>query len=56
LAELQFTPPALTTTLTLTGLGAQITPYGGSVENLQCGLIMVTPVTAKKLLPASDGS
>lgn len=55
-AELQFTPPALTTTLTLTGVGAQITPYGGSVENLQCGQIMVTPVTSRKLLPATVGS
>lgn len=55
-AELQFTPPGLASSLKLSGAGAQITPYGGDVENLQCGEIQVTPVTAAKLLPASDGS
>ncbi|MFZ0995915.1 MAG: DUF4232 domain-containing protein [Candidatus Dormiibacterota bacterium] len=53
-AELQLTPPGLTTALTLTGVGAQIAPYGTS--SVPCGLLMVTPVTATKLLPASDGS
>lgn len=55
-SELQFTPPGLTTSLTITGTGAQVTPYGGSVENLQCGQIMVTPVTGRKLLPATVGT
>jgi len=53
-AELELTPPGLTTALTLTGVGAQIAPYGTS--SMPCGLLMVTPVTATKLLPASDGS
>jgi hypothetical protein len=53
-AELRLTPPGLTTAMTLAGVGAQIAPYGTS--SMPCGLLMVTPVTARKLLPASDGS
>ncbi|HLI31782.1 MAG TPA: DUF4232 domain-containing protein [Solirubrobacteraceae bacterium] len=50
--RLRFTPPQLKGTITLAGKGARITPYGGSVEHLQCGDVMLTPVSAKRLLPA----
>ncbi|MGA2805745.1 MAG: DUF4232 domain-containing protein [Acidimicrobiales bacterium] len=47
-AALRFTLPQSTGTLTLHGAHARITPYGGSTEHLQCGIVHVTPVTATR--------
>lgn len=48
--ELSFTPPNVSGSLTLTGKGAQIEPYGGSIPHLHCGDVMITPVSAKPLI------
>jgi hypothetical protein len=45
---LKFTPPQDTGTVTLHGSHAQITPYGGTTQHLKCGIVHVTPVTAKR--------
>jgi hypothetical protein len=45
-AALRFTLPQSTGTLMLRGAHARITPYGGSTEHLQCGIVHVTAVTA----------
>ena len=47
-AALKFTPPQDTGTVTLHGSHAQITPYGGTTQHLKCGIVHVTPVTAKR--------
>jgi hypothetical protein len=47
-AALRFTPPQNTGTVTLHGSHAKITPFGGSTEHLKCGILHVTPVTAKR--------
>jgi hypothetical protein len=47
-AALRFTPPQAVGTLTLEGAHAQITPYGGTIEHLKCGIVHITPVTAKR--------
>ena len=44
---LRFTPPQDIRTLTLRGSHAHIAPYGGTTPHLTCGIIRVTPVTAK---------
>jgi len=41
-------PPQRTRAVVLSGNGAHIAPYGGTIEHLRCGLIGVTPVTAKR--------
>ena len=46
-AALRFTPPQDIRTLTLYGSHAHIAPYGGTTSHLTCGIIHVTPVTAK---------
>jgi hypothetical protein len=46
-AKVRFTPPGVTGTVTLSGQHARISPYGGTIEHLHCGLVQVTPVTAK---------
>jgi hypothetical protein len=46
-AALKFTPPQDIRTLTLYGSRAHIAPYGGTTLHLKCGIIHVTPVTAK---------
>lgn len=48
-ARLSLRPPQLTGTLTLSGKAAQIAPYGGSTIYLQCGKVMLTPVSARPL-------
>jgi len=45
---LKFTPPQETATVTLKGSRAQIQPYGGTTKHLKCGIVQVTPVTAKR--------
>lgn len=47
-AALKFTPPQDTGTVTLHGSAAQIAPYGGTTQHLDCGIVHVTPVTAKR--------
>jgi hypothetical protein len=47
-AALKFTPPQDAGSITLHGAHAQIKPYGGTTEHLKCGIIHVTPVTAKR--------
>ena len=47
-AALKFTPPQAAGSITLHGSHAQIKPYGGTTEHLKCGIIHVTPVTAKR--------
>ena len=47
-AALKFTLPQGTGTLLLLGAHAQITPYGGTTQHLTCGIVHVTPVTAKR--------
>ncbi len=44
---LRFTAPQDIRTLTLYGSHAHIAPYGGTTPHLTCGIIHVTPVTAK---------
>jgi hypothetical protein len=48
-ARLRLTPPHVNGTVTLTGDGAHIAPYGGSIPHLHCGDVQLTPVTAKPL-------
>ena len=45
---LQFTPPQSTVSIALHGSHAQIAPYGGTTEHLHCGIVRLTPVTAKR--------
>jgi len=45
---LRFTPPQDTATVMLKGPRAHIRPYGGTTEHLECGIVQVTPVTAKR--------
>jgi hypothetical protein len=47
-AALKFTPPQDTGTVTLRGSPAQIAPYGGTTQHLDCGIVHVTAVTAKR--------
>jgi len=47
-AALEFTPPQSTRTVTLHGSAAQIAPYGGTTQHLDCGIVHVTAVTAKR--------
>jgi Domain of unknown function (DUF4232) len=47
-ARLRFHPPQQTAALVLSGKGAHIAPYGGSIPHLHCGMVEVTPVTAKR--------
>ncbi len=47
-AALKFTPPQDIRTVTLRGSHAHITPYGGTTQHLKCGIVHVTPVTAKR--------
>ena len=44
--SLRFSPPQSAGTLTLTGSAAQIAPYGGTTQRLDCGIVHVTAVTA----------
>lgn len=50
--QLRFTPPHSNGTVTLAGKGAQITPYGGIIEHLRCGDVMLTPVAVKAVIGA----
>jgi hypothetical protein len=45
---LKFIPPQDTGTVILHGSAAQIAPYGGTTKHLDCGIIHVTAVTAKR--------
>jgi len=47
-AALRLTPPGATTGLVLKGRGGRIQPYGGTTVHLQCGIVHVGPVTAKR--------
>ena len=47
-ASLKLTPPQNSGSLMLRASGAQIAPYGGSIEHLECGIIRVTAVTADR--------
>lgn len=48
-AALTFTPPEDTSTVTLHGLHAEIAAYGGESQHfLHCGIVFLTPVTAKR--------
>ncbi|MGA2530282.1 MAG: DUF4232 domain-containing protein [Acidimicrobiales bacterium] len=47
-AALRFTPPQAVGALTLRGAHARISPYSGTIEHLKCGVVHVTPVTAKR--------
>ena len=47
-AALKFTPPQDTGTVTLHGSATQIAPHGGTTQHLDCGIVHVTPVTAKR--------
>ena len=44
---IELTAPGTTAGLVLQGTGGQITAYSGSQEALRCGLLRVSPVTAK---------
>jgi hypothetical protein len=48
-ARLRLTPPRVDGAVALTGDGARIAPYGGSIPHLHCGDVQLTPVTAKPL-------
>ncbi len=47
-ATLKITPPQDIRTVTLHGPHAQIAPYGGTNGRLECGIVHVTAVTAKR--------
>jgi Domain of unknown function (DUF4232) len=47
-ARLLLYPPQRTGALILSGNGARIAPYGGTIKHLHCGEVGVTPVTAKR--------
>ena len=47
-SALKFTPPQSTGSVTLHGSAAQMTPYGGTTEHLECGILRITAVTAKR--------
>jgi uncharacterized protein DUF4232 len=52
-AQLLLTPPGAGGEVTLTGARAHITPYGGGATPQQaCGVVFVSPVTAKMFLAA----
>ncbi len=47
-ASLQLTAPGVGTPLLLKGLGGQIAAYAGTQAHLQCGVLRLSPVTAKR--------
>ena len=49
-AALAFTPPGAKQSLTLRGKGGAIQPYGGSIPHLQCGIVHVSALSAKRVL------
>jgi hypothetical protein len=51
-AQLLLTPPGGGAAVTLSGVRARITPYGGGPMPQSCGVVYVSPVTAKMILPA----
>jgi hypothetical protein len=51
-AQLLLTAPGAGGAVTLSGARAQITPYGGGPMPQSCGVVYVSPVTAKMFLPA----
>jgi uncharacterized protein DUF4232 len=51
-AQLLLTPPGAGGAVTLSGADARITPYGGGPMQQSCGVVYVSPVTAKMFLRA----
>jgi hypothetical protein len=51
-AQLLLTPPGAGGAVTLSGARAHITPYGGGPMPQSCGVVYVSPVTAKMFLSA----
>ena len=47
-AALRFVPPQVAGSLALRGAAARIAPYGGTTEHLDCGIVHVSAVTAKR--------
>ncbi|HUZ21715.1 MAG TPA: DUF4232 domain-containing protein [Acidimicrobiales bacterium] len=47
-AALKFTPPQDAGTVTLRGSAAHIQPYGGTTQHLDCGIVHLTAVTARR--------
>jgi hypothetical protein len=47
-AKLRLTPPQRSGSIVLSGNGARIAPYGGTIHTPHCGTVQVTPVTTKR--------
>ncbi len=46
-AALRLSAPALSASLVLHGKGAQIEPFGGTTVHLHCGIVDISPLSAK---------
>jgi hypothetical protein len=47
-SRLRFRATITSPPLILTGAGARIRPYGGTITHLHCGIVQLTPVTGTK--------